>query len=78
MVILDDMNPQQPRNSSADKSSIPSAGQVPGSGHELWLGRNQAALAAVHKGLAQAAAGQLDSGPDLDSSIAFAEDIDNE
>jgi hypothetical protein len=38
---------------------------------EAWLYENPTALAAVRKGLAQARAGQVSSGPDLDADKAL-------
>ena len=38
---------------------------------EAWLYENRTALAAVRKGLAQARAGQLNRGPDLDADAAL-------
>jgi hypothetical protein len=42
---------------------------------EAWLYENPAALAAVRKGLAQARAGQVGSGPDLDADQALIDQI---
>lgn len=46
--------------------------------NEAWLYENPRALAAVNEGLAQAAAGELNAGPDLAAGSAFADLIEDD
>jgi hypothetical protein len=66
LVIVDDAEP--------DRLIIQTATPIPD--RELWLYRNQEALASVQRGLEQAKERKLGPGPDMKAAAALAAEID--
>ncbi|NBX30806.1 hypothetical protein EBR04_10270, partial [bacterium] len=65
------VRPQPPPSSPDLVPLVPIARVVPE--REMWLHENRSASAAVQRGLADAKAGRLNSGPDLAADAALAD-----